>query len=136
MKNSNPLVTSITRPIDTSRGVYHTYISKDDAGNDRIRMEILSHKTCSVFSLLGFRKPVGAKYVAQKLHRFLHASKSELQKLLDNAGVNDGWITSAYDKFYDACDVCASPGRPRTKRKRKFHLLTSMKHLVKVCKLI
>lgn len=55
--------------------------------------------------------------MARKLHRFLHAPKSDMRKLLADAAVYDERITTAYDKFYDACDVCASSCRLRMKRK-------------------
>lgn len=54
MNKSDLSVVSITQFTDSSSRVFHTYISKYEDGNDRIGREILSHKTCSVSSLLEF----------------------------------------------------------------------------------
>lgn len=57
----------------------------------------------------------------RKLQRFLHFRKSEMKHLLVDAAVNDEQIPLAYDKFCEACDVCAPSKRPQTKT---FHFFT------------
>lgn len=41
------------RPTDTCFRTFHTYMAKDDIGNDRERVEVVPHETTAVFSKMG-----------------------------------------------------------------------------------
>lgn len=58
--------------------------------------------------------------IVKKVHLFSHSSAQDMKGLFKDArSLTDG-IERACDKVYDACDICASSGRPQTAKKISF----------------
>lgn len=55
--------------------------------------------------------------MAKRLHRFTHATTNDIQRLLSDAGKLTGHLEGAYERVYDACDICAATGQQKPRRK-------------------
>jgi len=113
----NPYI-EFKRPFDTATRMFRTYISPDSQGCKRIRIEIVPHVASSSTSLMtspgNKRSPLT---IAKRLHRYTHATADEMKNLYDNAGILSRELSAAFDRVYQACDICASSGRPHHSKK-------------------
>lgn len=53
----------------------------------------------------------------KKIHGFTHATDSEMKSILEHAGLLSQEMSRACDVIHSACDICASTGRPATRKK-------------------
>ena len=100
------------RPCDTEERKFLTYIIKDDGGNERIRFDIFPHARSTVASLLGAKYPRQEINTVKQVHQFTHASSNETRRLLDDANMTTAGVVKACEKVAQACEICASSGRP------------------------
>lgn len=105
------------RPEDKTEKLFHTYITADGSGNDRLRIELLPHlktQACNYMS----KNTVGKEKVLEtKIDRVTYASKNEYRQLLRAAGIRNEQLEMSHDRCVDNCDICTSSGRPHNKWK-------------------
>ena len=53
----------------------------------------------------------------KRVHRFSHGTATEMKELFEDASLLSGGIGKACDRVHRACDICASTGRPKDKKK-------------------
>lgn len=117
INGSTPTRISFLRPDDSIYRTFHTYVEADDAGCERLRIEIVPHDRSSVSSLMASivkRPPLN---ILKKIHRFTDASAGKMKQLLSDADMSTPDLEEACDKFHDACEICASTGSPADWRK-------------------
>lgn len=117
MNRTSPTRIVFQRPGDTSERVFNTYIAKDEDGNERIRFEIAPHARSTSTSLLGSKTARQELNMVKRVHRFSHATSKEMQSLFKDANLDSQVIANACKKVHEACDICASTGRPKDKKK-------------------
>lgn len=114
---AQPSILKIKRPSDKAERHFHTYLDKDINGNLRTWVEIAHHPKLSVNSLMSSVDKHRTLNIVKKLHRFSHASSSDMACLLESAGYKDNNLKDICERVYNSCDICASSGRPSHMRK-------------------
>lgn len=105
------------RPTDKHERFLYTYLVSDD---NRLRLDISPHPYSMVNTLLGnvhttsVRAPLA---FCKRIHRYTHASESEMQKLCSDASIMIKSMKDAVRAVCDACEICAKNGRPKPARK-------------------
>lgn len=117
MHRTSPSTLVFKRPGDTTERTFHTYIGPDDDSNERIRVEITPHAKSTSSSLMGSQTARQELNVVKRVHRFSHVTSKEMQEMFRDAKMNSREIYKACDKVHKACDICASTGRPKDKKK-------------------
>ncbi|PXF40233.1 hypothetical protein BWQ96_10056 [Gracilariopsis chorda] len=103
--------------MDNADRVFQTYIGPDSCGNDRLRIYIIPHHASTIHSLLGNADGEMDKNTMKKIHRFTHATSTEMKALLEDADKLNDNLSHMCDTIYEACDICASSGRPAPRKK-------------------
>lgn len=117
MNQQQPTTIVLNRPQDIKQKTFFTYLQHDDHGNARLRLELVPHKRTTRKLLLAIKGRNVELNAIKKLHRFTHASASEMNQLLEDANVSDHATMELCRKVFKACDVCAQTGRPSAKKK-------------------
>ena len=117
LNRTTPSTLVFKRPEDTTERKFHTYIAPDDDGNERIRVEITPHAQSTSSSLMGSQTTRQELNMVKRVHRFSHATSREMQEMFRDAKMNSRKISTACDTVHKACDICASTGRPKDKKK-------------------
>ena len=117
LNRTSPSSIIFQRPEDTTQRIFHTYIAADQEGNDRIRFDIAPHAQSTSKSLMGSTTSRQEINMVKRVHRFSHASSKEMQELFKDAKLDTSTVARACEKVHDACDICASTGRPKDKKK-------------------
>lgn len=111
------------RPTDTSPRAFNTYITADIGREycERIRIVIAPrpHKeiTALVSSALLHKARRDPKAFAKRIHHLTHANPEQIKNVCDQAGILNPALDQAIQKVSEACDICASTGRPATSNK-------------------
>lgn len=119
MNRTNPPTVCMKRPMDVQERVFFTYIAADDDTNERLRVDLVPHRESTMTSLLGTTKHGLRidKNAIKKIHRFTHASADEMKSILKDADKLSPELSDACDMICNACDICASTGRPAHRKK-------------------
>lgn len=104
------------RHLPTSSRALYTYIASDNNLHGRVRVEANQTVTWlwRVSWPIKFREARGA---GKKSHRYNHPPKNVMRTFLRDAVVKNDKLKSAYDIFYNMCDILTSPGSPRDKNR-------------------
>lgn len=117
LNRRDPLILIFKRPMDREAREFHTYIGIDSGGNQRLRIELVTHSKSTLARMLPNitkREPIN---MAKKVHRFTHISTTDIEAILNDAGYTDPKIREACERVYRAYDVCTSSGRPGISKK-------------------
>lgn len=112
-----PPYISFKRPTDTKTFFFPTYITTDQQGNKRLRMEITTHQQSSISTMMANIAKRPDINLAKKLHKFTHAHYQDMKAILRDAGQLKPSLEEACERVYNACPICASSGRPSDRRK-------------------
>lgn len=94
-----------------------TYISPDRTGNDRIRLEVVSHANSSYRSLLVAHLQHDFLAVANKIKYFSHTNSDNIKAILRDAGRIDADASRTCNDVFQSCSICAAIVRPAKNRK-------------------
>ncbi len=117
INTTKPSWIEFKRPSDTAARRFFTYIDEDEQQNGRLRIEIVPHKNSCYRSLLGIVAKKADKNSLKRIHRFTHASAKEMKTILKDAGMLNPELEEYCEKIHDACDICASTGRPAHRKR-------------------
>lgn len=111
-----PRMIQFKRPSDVHVYTMYTYISDDQTGSPRLRLDIVPHPKSTLRTLMttAERKEL---HMAKRIHRFGHASAMDMMKLMQPTGYDKASIKEACEKVCASCDICATSGRPADRRK-------------------
>lgn len=101
------------RPGDNEEKSFLTYLSRNIDGNDRIRLEIIPYSGASIGTFIYEfykRKEVAS---VKKLNRLKHTPSDEMKKIYADEPMYSAKIEEEYGTIFQACEICASSGRPR-----------------------
>lgn len=112
-----PTVIKFKRPEDVRVYTLHTYIAKDQMGCERLRLEMVPHARSTMSTMMSSSDRNRELHMAKRVHRFGHASASDMIELMKPSGYDVAKIREACNKVYSACAICAASGRPADKRK-------------------
>lgn len=112
-----PSTITFRRPTDDCPRRFITYISTDEHGNDRIQLEIVENSHSTYSSLLSNTIGRTDMSIAKKIHRYTHATSSEIARIFEDAGKLTEKLSSACDQVVAARKICASSVRPVDRNK-------------------
>lgn len=104
-------------PCDMNKPELYTYISEDDTGCERLRIEIVPHDRTTVLSLMWNIVKGPEIYLVKKIHRFTHAPAEEMKALFKDAGMATAKLDAACDKNFGACEIYVSSEEPKQRKK-------------------
>lgn len=85
----------------------YTYLSCDEHGNERLRLELVSHNYTMVRSLYAKKSRNIKLNGVKKMHRLTHAKAQEMIGLLKDAKMCDRETEVDCKKVASACTLCA-----------------------------
>lgn len=109
--------TIFKRPTDTARRVFNTYIADDQKGNPHLWLDLAPSRYSTMGSLMQGIVRNKDLNIVKKVHRFTHASAQEMKSIFTDSVMLTPNISKACDKVHDSCDICASSGRPKIKKR-------------------
>lgn len=71
--------------MDTADRTFFTYIKPDDHDNNKLRLELVPHMTCTMRSILGNAGRNMDKDAVKKIRSFTYATSEEMKTILDDA---------------------------------------------------
>lgn len=107
---SHPYI-EFRRPTDNNPRRFPTYITRSES-DSRLRMEIAPHASSSMPSLMANIHGRKELSLAKKIHRYTHATATEMKHIYHTANQLTEPLAQAFDKVYTACEICCSEGRP------------------------
>lgn len=104
------------RPSENASRVLLAYIKTEETGNDLLRMYIVTHTKYTKNSLMD--NVISPTYlnITKKVHRFTHATNTEIKDTFSDVHRLDDTVKAACDQVYEACSICVSSGRSASKK--------------------
>lgn len=79
-------------------------------------MEVVTHKSSTLSTALSNLIKIKYLNIVNKTHRFTRSNADEWKKLLEDDKIIIPSISTAFQNFYHACDICESIGSPNAKK--------------------
>lgn len=114
---TTPTTIKFKRPEDVRVYTMHTYIAKDQMGCERLRLELVPHQKSTMTTMMSASDRNRELHMAKRIHRFGHASASDMIELMKPTGYDVDKIREACNRVYSACAICAASGRPADRKK-------------------
>lgn len=114
---SAPRTMIIKRPQDTRQYTLHTYTADDENGNNRLRLQVVPHRSSPMHTLISNTGKNRELSMAKRIHRFGHATTDEMIRLMKPMRFNDVRVKRACETVHNSCAICATSGRPANRKK-------------------
>lgn len=82
-----------------------------------MRLDIAPHIKIMTHTMLAAAVERRELNMAKRIHRFGHASASDMQNLMEGASFEPAKVTEACRTVLDACPICITTGRPANMKK-------------------